>query len=65
MGRGSPSERRVAALAATGLTNKDVAQELFVTVKTVETHLAHAYQKLGITKRAELADALSSSAGAT
>ncbi len=55
----TPSERRVAALAATGLTNKDVAQELFVTVKTVETHLAHTYQKLGITSRGELGSALS------
>ncbi len=58
----TPSERRVAALAAAGLTNKDVAQELFVTVKTVETHLAHTYQKLGITSRGELGDALSAPA---
>jgi DNA-binding CsgD family transcriptional regulator len=54
----TPSERRVAALAAAGHTNKAVAQELFVTVKTVETHLAHAYQKLAISSRADLKDAL-------
>lgn len=53
------SERRVAALVAAGRTNKQVAQELFITVKTVETHLARTYQKLGISSRAELADALS------
>jgi len=61
----TPSERRVAALAAAGLTNKDVAQELFVTVKTVETHLAHTYQKLGIASRAELAGALAEPTQAT
>ena len=54
----TPSERRVTSLAALGRTNKEVAQELFVTVKTVETHLAHAYQKLQIGSRSELAAAL-------
>lgn len=52
------SEHRVAALAATGKTNKEVAQELYVTVKTVETHLARSFQKLGVTARTELAGAL-------
>ena len=52
------SERRVASLAATGRTNKEVAQELFVTVKTVETHLARAFQKLAISSRGELRQAM-------
>jgi len=54
----TPSERRVTTLASVGRTNKAIAQELYVTVKTVETHLAHAYQKLQIASRAELASAL-------
>jgi len=52
------SERRVAAMAADGLSNRDIAQALFVTARTVETHLAHAYRKLGIASRAELRAAL-------
>lgn len=54
----TPSERRVAQLAADGLGNREVAQALFVTTKTVETHLAAAYRKLGITGRPELPAAL-------
>jgi DNA-binding CsgD family transcriptional regulator len=53
------TEARTAELAAVGSTNKQIAQAMFVTVKTVESHLAHAYQKLGIAGRAELAQALS------
>lgn len=49
------SERRVAQLAAEGRTNRAIAQELFVTPKTVETHLARAFRKLGVTSRRELA----------
>ena len=41
-----------------GLTNRQIAQELFLTVKTIETHLAAAYDKLGIRSRRELPDAL-------
>ena len=55
----TPSERRVAQLAADGLTNREIAQNLFVTMKTVETHLRHCYQKLEIAGRGELAQALS------
>jgi DNA-binding CsgD family transcriptional regulator len=55
----TPTERRVAELAASGLTNRQVAEALFVTVKTVETHLARVYQKLGIGTRAELVPAIS------
>jgi predicted ATPase len=52
------SERRVAQMAAEGMTNKGIAQQLFVSTRTVETHLSHAYQKLDIASRGELADAL-------
>jgi DNA-binding CsgD family transcriptional regulator len=52
------SERRVAQLAADGMTNKEIAQTLFVTIKTVEVHLSHAYRKLEISSRAELDTAL-------
>ena len=54
----TPSEARVAQLAAEGLTSRQIAQSLFVTTKTVETHLAHCYGKLGIHSRIELAEAL-------
>ena len=50
----TPSERRVAVLAAAGCTNKAIAQQLFVTPKTVEVHLSSTYRKLGITSRSEL-----------
>ncbi len=53
------SERRVADLAAEGLTNREIAQALFVTEKTVEGHLAHAYQKLDIGSRSQLRGVLS------
>jgi DNA-binding CsgD family transcriptional regulator len=52
------SERRVAHLAATGMSNKEIAQALFVTIKTVEVHLSHAYRKLEISSRAQLDEAL-------
>ena len=48
------SERRVADLAVDGRTNRDIAQTLFVTPKTVEVHLTNAYRKLGIRSRREL-----------
>ncbi len=54
----TPSERRVCRLAARGLRNSDIAQALFVSLRTVETHLGHAYRKLGIASRAELSHAL-------
>ncbi len=44
----TPSERRVAELAAGGLTNREIAHALFVTVKTVGTHLGHIYEKLDL-----------------
>ena len=50
----TPAERRVAALAASELTNREIAQTLFVTEKTVEIHLTNAYRKLGIRSRWQL-----------
>jgi DNA-binding CsgD family transcriptional regulator len=52
------SERRVAELAADGQSNPEIAQALYVTRKTVETHLGHVYRKLGIAGRGKLAGAL-------
>jgi len=52
------SERRVAELAARGYRNREIAQALFVTIRTVEVHLGHAYTKLGIRGRSQLSDAL-------
>jgi DNA-binding CsgD family transcriptional regulator len=55
----TPSELRVAELAAAGRTNRQIAQALFVTQRTVENHLTSTYAKLGITARPELGAALS------
>jgi DNA-binding CsgD family transcriptional regulator len=52
------SERRVAQMAATGMTNREIAQALFVTMKTVAMHLTRTYEKLDITGRAQLPTAL-------
>jgi ATP/maltotriose-dependent transcriptional regulator MalT len=54
----TPSERRIVDLAADGASNPEIAQALFVTVKTVEMHLGNAYRKLGIGSRRELAPLL-------
>ncbi|MGB7589135.1 MAG: AAA family ATPase [Solirubrobacterales bacterium] len=51
----TPSELRVARMAADGMTNREIAQALTVTAKTVETHLRHVYQKLDVEGRAQLA----------
>jgi DNA-binding CsgD family transcriptional regulator len=55
----TPSERRIADLAATGQQNREIAQALFVTMATVEFHLRNAYRKLGISSRTQLSHALS------
>jgi DNA-binding CsgD family transcriptional regulator len=55
----TPTERRVARIAAAGAPNREIAQTLFVTEKTIESHLASAYRKLGIRARAQLAGVLS------
>ena len=52
------SEHRIASMAARGMSNADIAQALFVTVKTVEMHLGHAYNKLNLRGRTQLAGAL-------
>jgi DNA-binding NarL/FixJ family response regulator len=54
----TPSERRIAELAAEGLTNREVAETLWVTRKTVEFHLSSVYAKLGIASRTGLPRAL-------
>jgi DNA-binding CsgD family transcriptional regulator len=54
----TPSERRIAGMAADGLSNPDIAQALFVTRKTIEMHLGNAYRKLDIHSRAQLPEAL-------
>jgi ATP/maltotriose-dependent transcriptional regulator MalT len=54
------SERKVVELAAAGVTNRAIADHLFVTLRTVEVHLTRAYRKLGVSSRAELADVLAS-----
>jgi DNA-binding NarL/FixJ family response regulator len=56
------SERRVAGLAADGLSNRDIAQALYVTPKTVEVHLSNTYRKLEIGSRRELSFALATGA---
>ena len=54
----TPSERRVSELAPDGMTNKQFAQALFVTLRTIEMHLSNAYGKLEIDSRQGLARAL-------
>jgi DNA-binding NarL/FixJ family response regulator len=50
----TPAESQVAVLAAEGIANRDIAQQLFVTRRTVETHLTHVFAKMAVTSRAEL-----------
>ena len=57
----TPSERRVAEMAATGMRNREIAQELFVTVKAVQWHLGNAYRKLNVPGREGLAETLGAS----
>jgi DNA-binding CsgD family transcriptional regulator len=59
------AERRVAALAADGYSNQQIADALVVSIRTVEAHLAHVYQKLNIKSRRQLAAALSGGAPAS
>lgn len=58
----TPQEREIAMLAASGLTNKQIGQRLFLSHRTVAAHLYRAFPKLGITSRAALRDALDSRA---
>jgi DNA-binding CsgD family transcriptional regulator len=54
----TPAEHRVAELAASGMTNNDIAAAMFISPKTVEVNLTRTYRKLGIRSRAQLAAAL-------
>lgn len=56
----TPQEREIAMLAATGLTNKQIGQRLYLSHRTVAAHLHRAFPKLGVTTRAGLRDALES-----
>ena len=60
----TPRELQVARLAAEGLSNREIAEALVVTVKTVEWHLSHSFTKLGITSRRELSAKLPAEAEA-
>jgi DNA-binding CsgD family transcriptional regulator len=59
----TPSELRVAQLAAAGRTNREIAEQLFITLRTVEAHLTSSYAKLGIASRQQLEPALGDSMG--
>ena len=54
----TPAERAVTDLVAEGLTNPQIGDRLFISRRTVQTHLAHVFQKLQITSRSELAAAI-------
>lgn len=54
----TPQEQAVAELAASGLTNKEIAERLFLSARTVSTHLHRVFPKLGITTRSALRDAM-------
>ena len=58
----TPTERQVADLTAAGDSNREIAQRLYVTRRTVETHLTHVFAKLGISGRSELVDLFSHAA---
>jgi ATP/maltotriose-dependent transcriptional regulator MalT len=59
----TPSEQRVAELAASGMTNREVAAVMFISPKTVEANLARIYRKLGIRSRAELGQRIARAGG--
>jgi DNA-binding CsgD family transcriptional regulator len=59
----TPTEQRVASLAVQGLTNKEIASQLVVSVNTVQGHLSRAYAKLGVRSRGQLAQHLAGSFG--
>ena len=55
MARLTPQERTVATLVASGMSNKEVAEELVLSVKTIEYHLGNVFTKLQVTSRGRLA----------
>jgi DNA-binding NarL/FixJ family response regulator len=56
----TPQQQEIATLAAAGLTNKQIGERLYLTHRTVATHLYQIFPKLGVTSRVALRDALSS-----
>jgi DNA-binding CsgD family transcriptional regulator len=50
----TPSERRIAEMAAEGMSNPEIAQALFITRNTVQTHMRHVFEKLAVRSREEL-----------
>jgi len=54
----TPQERQIATMAAAGLTNRQIGQQLFLSHRTVGSHLYHLFPKLGVTTRSKLAEAL-------
>jgi len=54
----SGREREIVMFAASGMASKDIAERLFLSVRTVNNHLQHAYTKLGVSSRADLAEAV-------
>jgi DNA-binding CsgD family transcriptional regulator len=59
----TPGERRVAEMTADGMTNREIAEALFVTIKAVQWHLRHVYRKLGAADRSQIAAKLYEEAG--
>jgi len=59
----TPSERRIADMAGAGMSNAEIAQALFVSLNTVETHLRRVFRKLGINRRTQLPDAMGAPPG--
>ncbi|MGH8999215.1 MAG: response regulator transcription factor, partial [Acidimicrobiia bacterium] len=59
----TPAECESALLAAAGRSNKEIADELFVSVRTIENRLGKIYEKLGVSGRTELAEALDATPG--
>jgi DNA-binding NarL/FixJ family response regulator len=55
----TPQEWQIAQLAAAGLTNSEIGEQLLISRRTVGSHLYHLFPKLGVTARSQLADALS------
>ena len=58
----TPAELDVVRLVSEGMANKDIAARLFISPRTVETHLSHVYTKLGFTSRVQVAQQFSASA---
>jgi DNA-binding NarL/FixJ family response regulator len=59
----TPQQREIAELAAAGLTNKQIGERLFLSPRTIGTHLYQIFPKLGVTSRAALRDALADTDG--